>query len=78
VRCNARAAFLRCGAASWVGFVGFRRQGCDGTTMSIELTRIGLTGLGDKTSGWPEKSPVKYLRSGFVWLPAALIAALGA
>jgi hypothetical protein len=47
-------------------------------TMSIELTRIGLTGFGDKTSGWPEKSPVKYLRSGFVWLPAALIAAVGA
>ena len=47
-------------------------------TMSIELTRTGLAGLGDKTSGWPEKSPLKYLRSGFVWLPVALIAGVGA
>jgi hypothetical protein len=46
-------------------------------TMS-ELIRIGLAGLSDTPSGWPEKSAGKYLRSGFVWLPAALIAALGA
>ena len=51
----------------------------DGMTMSTELTRIGLAGLGgDHSSGWPEKSAVRYLRPGFVWLPAALIAGLGA
>lgn len=44
--------------------------------MSVELTRIGLAGL--SPSDWPERSAVKYLRSGFVWLPAALIAGLGA
>lgn len=46
--------------------------------MSTELTRIGLAGLGDRASGWPEKSAVRYLRPGFLWLPAALIAGLGA
>lgn len=47
-------------------------------TMSIELSRIGLAGLSDHRSGWPEKSAVKYLRSRFVWLSAALVAGLGA
>jgi hypothetical protein len=46
--------------------------------MSIELSRIGLAGPRDRPSGWPEKSAVKYLRSRFVWLPAALIAGLAA
>jgi len=46
--------------------------------MSIELSRIGSAGLNDNLSGWPEKSPIKYLRLGFVWLAAALIAILGA
>jgi hypothetical protein len=46
-------------------------------TMSMELTRIELTGPGDAASGRPEKSAAAYLRSGFVWLPAALIAAVG-
>jgi hypothetical protein len=47
-------------------------------TMSIELSRIGSAGLSEHPSGRPEQSAVKYLRSGFVWLPAALIAGLGA
>jgi hypothetical protein len=47
-------------------------------TMSIELSRIGSAGSSDHPSGWPETSAVKYLRSRFVWLPAALIAGLGA
>jgi hypothetical protein len=46
-------------------------------TMSIELSRIGSAGLSEHLSGWPEKPAVKYLRSGFVWLPAVLIAGLG-
>ena len=46
--------------------------------MSIELSRIGLAGSRDHPSGWPEKSAVKYLRSRFVWLPAALIAGVAA
>ena len=49
-----------------------------GMTMSIELSRIGLAGLSDHPSGWPEKSALRYLRSGFVWLPIALIAGLAA
>jgi hypothetical protein len=47
-------------------------------TMSIELSRIGSAGLSEDPSGRPEQSAVKHLRSGFVWLPAALIAGLGA
>lgn len=47
-------------------------------TMSIELSRIELTGLGDTASGRPEKSAAEYLRSGYVWLPAALIAGMAA
>jgi len=50
-----------------------------GMTMGVELSRIGLAGLSDDhPSGSPEKSTVRYLRSRFVWLPAALIAGLGA
>jgi hypothetical protein len=49
-----------------------------GVTMSIELSRIGSAGLSEHSSGRPEQSAVKYLRSGFVWLPAALMAGLGA
>jgi hypothetical protein len=45
-------------------------------TMSIELSRIELTGLGDASSGRPEKSAVEYLRSGYVWLGAALTAGM--
>ena len=47
--------------------------------MSIELSRIELTGLGDAASGRPEKSSSDYLKSGYVWLPAAaLIAGMAA
>ncbi|MGZ3285133.1 MAG: hypothetical protein ACXU9A_20980 [Xanthobacteraceae bacterium] len=47
--------------------------------MSIELSRIELTGLGGAGSGRPEKSAAEYLRSGYVWLPAAaLIAGMAA
>lgn len=46
--------------------------------MLIELFRIELSGPGNAASGWPENSPVGYFRSGFVWLPVALIAGLGA
>ncbi len=55
-----------------------------GMTMGIELTRIGLAGLGENpglgsiSSHRPERPAAKYLRSAFVWLPAALIAGLGA
>ena len=50
-----------------------------GTTMSIELSRIELTGLGGAASGRPEKSAAEYLTSGYVWLPAAaLIAGMAA
>jgi hypothetical protein len=51
----------------------------DGMTMSIELSRIELTGLGDGASGRPEKPAAEYLGSGYVWLPgAALIAGMAA
>ncbi|WP_291685947.1 hypothetical protein [Bradyrhizobium sp.] len=46
--------------------------------MSIELSRIELTGAGGTFSGWLVNSPVSYFRSAFVWLPVALIAGLGA
>jgi hypothetical protein len=46
--------------------------------MSIELSRIELTGPGDTSWGWLENSPVRYFRSGFFWLPVALIAGLAA
>ena len=45
--------------------------------MSIELSRIELTGLGGGSSFWREKSAI-YFRSGYVWLAGALIAGLGA
>jgi hypothetical protein len=47
-----------------------------GTTMSLELTRIESSGLGDTSSG--RGAVTGYLRSGFVWLPVALIVGLGA
>ena len=47
--------------------------------MSIELSRIELTGPGDAASGRPEQSVAEYLRSRYVWLPAAaLIAGMAA
>jgi hypothetical protein len=50
-------------------------------TMNTGLSRIELTGLartGGSFSGWPEESAIKYLGSGFVWVPAVLFAGLGA
>jgi hypothetical protein len=64
---------FRCGAASGVRFAHV-----GGTTMSIELSRIELTGPGGAASGQPEKSVAAYLRSGFVWFSAALIAGMAA
>jgi hypothetical protein len=49
--------------------------------MDIGLSRSELTGLADSGgmfSGRPEKSAIKAVRSGFVWLPVALIACVGA
>ena len=43
--------------------------------MSIELSRVELTGLGGVASGRPEKSAAEYLTSGYVWLPAAALIA---
>jgi hypothetical protein len=45
--------------------------------MSIELSRIELTGLGGDSSGRSERAATGYPRSGFFWLAAALIVALG-
>ena len=45
--------------------------------MSIELSRIELTGMGDAASGRPERAVAAYMRSRFVWLSAALITAMG-
>jgi len=49
-------------------------------TMDIGLSRSELTGLADsggRIPGWPQKSAIKSFKSGFVWLPAALIACAG-
>jgi hypothetical protein len=50
-------------------------------TMDIGPGRSELTGLansGGSFSGRPEKPEIKAFRSGFVWLPIALIAGIGA
>jgi hypothetical protein len=58
-----------------------------GMTMDTGLYRIESTGLAGiarvaginaSFSGWPEKTPTNYLNSKFIWLPAVLIAGLGA
>jgi hypothetical protein len=46
-------------------------------TMDTGLSRIELTGL-RRLSGRPEPTAAKFFRSGFVWMPAALIAGFGA
>jgi hypothetical protein len=49
-------------------------------TMDIGLSHSELTGLADsggRIPGWPQKSAIKSFKSGFVWLPAALIACVG-
>ena len=61
------AQLFPCGAAGACPF----SPHVGGMTMSIELSRIELTGLGGAASGRPEKSAAEYLTSGFVWLPAA-------
>jgi hypothetical protein len=50
----------------------------DEMTMSTELSRIELSGLGGESPGRPESVTTGYFRSGFVWLSAALIVALAA
>jgi hypothetical protein len=48
--------------------------------MDIGLSRSELKGLADSGGGFsgrPEKSANKAFRSGFIWLPAALIACVG-
>jgi len=47
-------------------------------TMSTELSRIELTGHGGDSPGRPGRPGTGYLRSEFVWLPAALIVGLAA
>ena len=49
-----------------------------GMTMDAGLSRIELAGLGGGSSGRPENGSVGYFRSAFVWLPATLMAGLGA
>ena len=45
----------------------------------IEMAGLtGLAKLSGRFSGRPQKSALKYFRSGFVWLPAVLIAGFGA
>jgi hypothetical protein len=59
----------------------------DGMTMDTGLYRSELTGLaglarltrlGGGFSAQPERSAVKYIRSGFIWVPAVLIAGFAA
>ena len=47
-------------------------------TMNTGLSHIELSGLGGSSSDGPEGAPTRYRRSGLVWLPAGLIAGLGA
>jgi hypothetical protein len=47
-------------------------------TMSIELSRIELTGLEGGSSPWREKAAIRFFRSGYVWLAAILIAGFAA
>jgi len=62
------------------GEVGFAANG--DKAMNSGLDRFELTGFAGPVSGSPEKTHSKarigYFRSGLVWLPAALIAGLGA
>src|SRR6202011_2816719 len=50
---------------------------CRCRTMNTGLSRIELTGL-PGLSGGPKSTATKFFRSGFVWLPAVLIAGVGA
>jgi hypothetical protein len=80
VRCNARAAF--CGAAQ-SGEVGFAASG--GMAMNSGFDRFELSGItGPGNSGpagghfWGRSGTIPTRYFSFVWLPAALIAGLGA
>jgi hypothetical protein len=82
VRCNARAALLLCGAAGNIPFAVY-----GGMTMDTGLYRIELTGpaglarvagIGGSFSDRPERMAANYFNSKLIWLPAALIACLGA
>lgn len=46
--------------------------------MSIELSRIELSGLDAGSSAWREKFAIGSFRSGLVWLAGALVASFGA
>jgi hypothetical protein len=67
---------LLCGAAGNIPFAV-----CGGMKMDTGLHRIqltGLAGLSGSFSAWPEKTATNYFNSRFIWLPAILIAGLGA
>jgi hypothetical protein len=70
VRCNARAAFY-CAALQ---ALLVRRAVM---TMNTGLSRIELTGPPSISNG-PESTAAKFFKPGFLWLPAALLAGLGA
>jgi hypothetical protein len=46
--------------------------------MNGGLDRFELIGFARPVGGWPSKSRIGYFKFGLVWLPAALIAGLGA
>jgi len=82
VRCNARAALLLCGAAG-----DMRLAAVGGMTMDTGLYRIQLTGFAGlarvaritgSLSGRLENTATNYFNSKLIWLPAVLIAGLGA
>jgi hypothetical protein len=80
VRCNARAAFLRCGAIGKIRFACRWHDQMNTGLHSIELAEwVGLARVsGEGFSDQPEKAEARTFTPGFVWLPAALIIGLGA
>jgi hypothetical protein len=46
--------------------------------MNSGLDRLELTGIAGPVSGWAGKTRIGYFKFGLVWLPAVLIAGLGA
>jgi hypothetical protein len=46
--------------------------------MNSGLDRFESVGFARPVSGWPGKTRIRYFKFGLVWLPAALIAGLGA
>ena len=49
-----------------------------GMAMNSGLDRIDLNGIAGSIGGWPGKAHIGYFKFGLVWLPAGLIAAMGA